>query len=148
MTRPGSRTNGGESEAGHTFNFSIPQKQFNFCFQPLATHMIRQLLSKILLLLFYSLTFIPLAAQHKAEILWDKYGVPHIFSNTTEDQYYAFGWAQMTNHANLILHVYGESRGRAAEYWGEKYVESDKQVLLFKIPETAKKIHAAQSPGY
>src|SRR4051812_26124241 len=66
------------------FNFSIPQKQSNFSFQPLRPHMIRKLLSKILLLFFCSVTFIPLVAQHKAEILWDNYGVPHIFSNTTE----------------------------------------------------------------
>ena len=88
------------------------------------------------------------SAQQKPEILWDKFGVPHIFSNTPEEQYYAFGWAQMNNHANLILHVYGESRGRAAEYWGEQFIESDKQVLLFRLPDIAKKIVAAQSPDY
>ncbi len=32
--------------------------------------------------------------------------------------FYANGWAQMEAQANLLLHLYGESRGRGAEYWG------------------------------
>ena len=49
----------------------------------------------------------------KNEILWDKYGVPHIFAADRESMFYAHGWAQMQNQANLLLHLYGESRGRA-----------------------------------
>ena len=33
--------------------------------------------------------------------------------------YYAYGWAQMQNHGDLILKLYGQARGRASEYGGE-----------------------------
>jgi len=78
------------------------------------------------------------------EILWDTFGVPHIFANTAEEMYMAFAEAQMQNHANLMLKLYGQARGRAAEYWGEEFVESDKKIRLFKIPEIAAKVYQEQ----
>ena len=81
-------------------------------------------------------------AQKTTEILWDTYGVPHVYGASENDMYYAFGWAQMHNHANLLLKLYGQARGRAAEYWGEQYVASDKQIQLFNLPETAKLSYA------
>ncbi|MBL8120800.1 MAG: penicillin acylase family protein, partial [Anaerolineae bacterium] len=77
-----------------------------------------------LLALFFLIAALPVGAQDESlteqpEILWDTWGVPHIFSPTNEGLFYAFGWAQAQNHADLILRLYGEARGRAAEYWGE-----------------------------
>ena len=46
------------------------------------------------------------------EILWDKWGVPHVYATDEAEMYYAFGWAQMQSHANLILRLYAEI-GRA-----------------------------------
>jgi acyl-homoserine-lactone acylase len=80
----------------------------------------------------------------QTEIIWDNYGVPHIFGRNTDEMYYAFGWAQMHNHANLLLKLYGQAQGRAAEYWGESYLPSDIQVHLFNVPETAKLHYAKQ----
>ena len=37
------------------------------------------------------------------EILWDTWGVPHIYSADNEGLFYAFGWAQAQNHGDLIL---------------------------------------------
>ena len=71
----------------------------------------------------------------KTEILWDVYGIPHIFSSEDHELFHAFGWAQMHSHGNLILSLYGQARGRAAEYWGEQYVRSDQWVLTNGIPE-------------
>jgi acyl-homoserine-lactone acylase len=82
------------------------------------------------------------------EILWDTYGVPHIYGQTAKDMYFEFGWAQMHNHANLILKLYGQARGRAAEYWGESYLASDKQVRLFRIGMLAEKEYTEQAPGF
>ena len=53
-------------------------------------------------------------------IIRDDWGVPHIFATDMEEMHYAFGWAQMQNHGNLILRLYGQARGRSAEYWGSK----------------------------
>ncbi len=61
---------------------------------------------------------LPALAAPKAEILWDTFGVPHIYAPNRESMFYAHGWAQMRNQADLLLRLYGESRGRAAEYWG------------------------------
>ncbi|WP_232618361.1 penicillin acylase family protein, partial [Xanthomonas arboricola] len=58
------------------------------------------------------------AGQDSGEILWDRYGVPHIYARTEAGTFYGFGWAQTHSHGNLLLHLYGEARGRAAEYWG------------------------------
>ena len=101
----------------------------------------------ILICLSWALTFCEVKAQSEAnQILWDSYGVPHIYSRTTAGMYYEFGWAQMHNHAHLLLRLYGQARGRAAEYWGANYLTSDKQVLLFRIPELANKQYAKQEP--
>jgi acyl-homoserine-lactone acylase len=88
------------------------------------------------------------AQDLKTEILWDNYGVPHIYGKNIREMYYAFGWAQMHNHADLILKLYGQARGRAAEYWGEEYLISDKKILLFKVPEQAEKNYKQQDPEY
>ena len=52
----------------------------------------------------------------QAEILWDTWGVPHIYAADAESMFYWHGQAQMQGQANLLLHLYGESRGRGAEY--------------------------------
>src|SRR3984893_14746983 len=80
----------------------------------------------------------------QTEILWDNYGVPHIYANRREAMFHAHGWAQMRNLANLLLRLYGESRGRAAEYWGPAKLELDRWVPLNGIPERAKLWYDAQ----
>jgi acyl-homoserine-lactone acylase len=82
------------------------------------------------------------------EILWDAYGVPHIYARDMKQLYYEFGWAQMHNHADLLLRLYGQARGRAAEYWGERYLSTDRQVRLFRVPELAAKAYAGQDPVF
>ncbi len=84
----------------------------------------------------------------KTEILWDNYGVPHIFAGSDKEMYRAFGYAQMNNHANLILRLYGQSRGRAAEYWGKDYLLNDKKILLFEIPSIAEANYLKMNPEY
>lgn len=82
------------------------------------------------------------------DILWDKWGVPHIFAKTSADAFYSFGWAQMESHANLMLRLYGQARGRGAEYWGDKYLDADKYVRTMGIPTRAKEWAANQSPAF
>ncbi len=84
----------------------------------------------------------------KTEILWDHYGVPHIFATDREAMFYAHGWAQAQNQGNLLLLLYGESRGRAAEYWGETHLALDRWVQLNGVPERAKSWYNAQDPVF
>lgn len=88
------------------------------------------------------------AAAGKAEILWDRYGVPHIFAADRESMFYAQGWAQMQGQANLLLHLYGESRGRGAEYWGPSARALDRWVHLNEVPSRAKSWYEAQDPEF
>jgi len=86
--------------------------------------------------------------QEPTEILWDRWGVPHIHAADAEELFRAFGWAQMRNHANLILRLYGEARGRAAEYWGESHLVSDRYLRTMGVPERSRQWYLAQRPRF
>jgi acyl-homoserine-lactone acylase len=111
--------------------------------------------SFLLLPFILGLIFVLFASQYsfatnltRAEILWDTYGIPHVYAKDTKSLFRAFGWAQMQSHGNLILRLYGQARGRAAEYWGEKYLESDRWVRTMGIPIRADSWYDAQSPTF
>jgi acyl-homoserine-lactone acylase len=88
------------------------------------------------------------APDPRAEILWDKWGVPHIFARDSESLFYAFGRAQAHSHGDLILRLYGQARGRAAEYWGKSYLESDRTIRTAGIPDRARRWYGEQSPQF
>lgn len=71
----------------------------------------------------------------RTEILWDTWGVPHVYSPDADSLMYAFGWAQMRAHGDRVLRLYGEARGRAAEYWGPEHLGSDRRVRTLELPE-------------
>ena len=87
-------------------------------------------------------------APTSTEILWDRYGVPHIFAPNEAELFYAFGRAQTRAHGNLLLRLYGEARGRAAEYWGEEHLESDRWLRTMGIPERAGNWYQRQTPAF
>lgn len=82
------------------------------------------------------------------EILWDTYGIPHIFATTDEGLFFGYGYAQAQAHGDLILRLYGQSRGKGAEILGETYADDDRWVLLNSIPERAKTWYDAQTPPF
>lgn len=95
------------------------------------------------------------AAPRGVEILWDKFGVGHVYAADLEGLFFGYGYIQMQSHGNLILKLYGESRGRAAEYWGERSdagpaanLENDRWVRLNEAPARADRWLAAQTPEY
>lgn len=79
-------------------------------------------------------------------IQWDEWGVPHIEADTEEELFFAQGWAQMNNHANRILELYGTSRGRAAEYWGVQGLETDMLVHTLGFEELYEEWKEKQDP--
>jgi acyl-homoserine-lactone acylase len=89
-----------------------------------------------------------LSAAKNVEILWDSFGVAHVYAQDKEGMFYGYGYAQMQSHANLILKLYGESRGRGAEYWGPKGLELDKWVHVNQVPERAENWYKMQSPEF
>jgi acyl-homoserine-lactone acylase len=46
------------------------------------------------------------------------------------------------------LRLYGQARGRAAEYWGEEYLESDRWIKTMGVPERQKIWHKAQNQAF
>ncbi len=84
----------------------------------------------------------------RTDILWDTWGVPHIFAPDEAGLFRAFGWAQMENHADLLLRLYGQARGRAAEYWGPAYVASDTTARTFDFAGQTHAWYAHQSPAF
>jgi acyl-homoserine-lactone acylase len=70
-------------------------------------------------------------------VLWDTWGVPHVFAANDQDLFFAHGWAQATAHGDLMLRLYGQARGRGAEYWGEDYLDGDRWVWTVGIPGRA-----------
>ncbi|MCA1992480.1 MAG: acylase [Coleofasciculus sp. S288] len=93
-------------------------------------------------------THSPATEIRKTEILWDTYGIPHIYAKDIESLFHAFGWSQMQSHGDLILRLYGQARGKAAEYWGEDYLESDRWVRTMGVPKRASEWYKAQSPAF
>lgn len=90
----------------------------------------------------------PGPAAGEAEILWDTWGVPHIYASDAESLFYANGWAQTRARGDLMLRLYGESRGRAAEYWGEEKLELDRWVRTVGIPSRAQRWYEAQEEPF
>lgn len=109
-------------------------------------------MTKLFLVFLVLVTLIvPVSAQEEessASILWDTWGVPHIYADSTPAAFYAFGWAQMHNHADLILNLYGRSRGEAAQYWGENFVESDILIHTVGVPDLAAAHYEAQNAEF
>ena len=82
------------------------------------------------------------------EILWDTYGVPHIFAPDHTSLFYAYGYAQMEAHAELLIRLYAQARGRAAEFYGEQYLDEDRWVWTNGIPQRAREWATQQSPEF
>ncbi len=82
------------------------------------------------------------------EILWDSFGVAHVYAKNADGLFFGYGYAQMQSHANLVLKLYGESRGRGAEYWGPKGLELDRWVHVNEVPQRAEKWFAMQTPEF
>jgi acyl-homoserine-lactone acylase len=84
-----------------------------------------------------------LGRENACEILWDQYGIPHIYGPDLLAVVRGYGYAQMENHAELILQKVAEARGRAAEYFGpgaqNANVENDLRIQTYGIPERAQR---------
>jgi acyl-homoserine-lactone acylase len=93
--------------------------------------------------------------QKGSEILWDKYGIPHLYAKSTPDLFFLYGYAQAEAHGNLLLRIYGESRGRASEYFNNSdpteaaaNLKSDTWVLTNSIPQRSEDWLKQQTPEF
>lgn len=86
------------------------------------------------------------APQTGTQILWDSFGVPHIYAKTEAGGFYGFGYAQAQAHGDILLHMLGEARARAAEYWGEKFAAQDRWLVANDVPARSATWYAQQTP--
>ena len=82
------------------------------------------------------------------EILWDTWGIPHITAADHPSLFYAYGYAQMEAHSELLVRLYAQARGRGAEFYGEQYLDADRWVRTNGIPSRAKEWAKGQSPEF
>ena len=80
------------------------------------------------------------------QIAWDTWGVPHITADNIEELFFAQGWAQMHNHTNLILELYGGARGKGAEYWGNSQLQNDILIHTMGFDAVADNWETQQDP--
>ncbi|MEM8919940.1 MAG: penicillin acylase family protein, partial [Pseudomonadota bacterium] len=82
------------------------------------------------------------------EILWDTYGVPHVYGDDAPSTFYGYGWAQTHSHGDLLLRLYGEARGKGAEYWGAQYENTATWLIANSVPERAQLWYDQQDPEF
>jgi acyl-homoserine-lactone acylase len=87
-------------------------------------------------------------ATRGSEILWDRYGVAHVYARTVTDLFYGFGWAQIASHGDIIARLYAQARGRAAEYYGEGELDNDRWMAINDVPARARRWLAMQDPAF
>jgi len=83
-----------------------------------------------------------------SEILWDRYGVAHVYAKSVPDLFYGFGWAQARSHGDLLAHLYALARGRAAEYYGPEGIQNDRWMAVNDVPARARVWLAQQSVAF
>ena len=88
------------------------------------------------------------AAPDHGEILWDSYGVGHVYAASDADLFRGYGWAQAKSHGDLLLKLYAEGRGRAAEIWGPSELKNDRWMALNGVAARTQAWLKAQSPSF
>jgi acyl-homoserine-lactone acylase len=87
-------------------------------------------------------------SSNPTEILWDNYGVAHIFGADEASTFYGFGWAQAQSHGDLLLRLFGQARAKGAEYWGADYGETDIWLLSNGVPSRGRLWYSQQSDSF
>jgi acyl-homoserine-lactone acylase len=83
-----------------------------------------------------------------SEILWDRYGVGHVYARSVTDLFYGFGWAQAHSHGDVLARLYAQARGRAAEYYGVDELKNDRWMAINDVPGRARRWLSQQSPAF
>jgi penicillin amidase len=81
---------------------------------------------------------VPLAGLHEAvEVIFDPYGIPHIYGQNEEDVYFALGYVHTRERLFQMEMMRRVAAGRLAEILGEKLVNTDKFFRTLGILEQA-----------
>ncbi len=90
----------------------------------------------------------PAAAAPHGEILWDRYGVAHVYAKDTPSLFRGYGWAQAQSHGDALLKLYAQARGRAAEYFGQEERANDRWMAINDVRARSADWLSRQSPEF
>jgi acyl-homoserine-lactone acylase len=102
----------------------------------------------VLLWLAAALTPATAGAAPRGEILWDTYGVGHVYAKSEAGLFYGYGWAQAKSHGDLLLKLYAEARGRAAEICGPSELKNDRWMAINGVAARTAVWMRAQPPAF
>jgi penicillin amidase len=77
--------------------------------------------------------------ENKVEVIFDDYGVPHIYAENSHDAYMALGYVQAQERLFQMEMIRRVTSGRLSELLGEKFINTDKTMLTLGIREMAVK---------
>ncbi len=80
-----------------------------------------------------------------AEIIFDGYGIPHIYAEQAEDAYYTLGWVHAKERLWQMDLLRRAASGRLSSAFGEEFVTADKFMLNLGVAENTEKSIAALS---
>jgi penicillin amidase len=76
--------------------------------------------------------------KDKVEVLYDNYGIPHIYASNEEDLMYAFGYVHAQDRLFQMEILRRLADGRLSELFGEKALDSDKFFRTLSFRQQAK----------
>ena len=77
--------------------------------------------------------------KSKVEVIFDDYGVPHIYADNSHDAYLALGYVHAQERLFQMEMIRRVTSGRLSELLGEKFVSTDKTMLTLGIRDMAKR---------
>jgi penicillin amidase len=76
--------------------------------------------------------------QNKVEVLYDDFGIPHIYAQNEDDLFYAFGYVHAQDRLFQMEILRRLADGRLSEVFGEKALKSDKLFRMLSFREHAR----------
>ncbi|MFX0081580.1 MAG: penicillin acylase family protein [Candidatus Hodarchaeota archaeon] len=80
--------------------------------------------------------------QDEVEILWDKWGIPHIYANSVDDAYFTQGYIHASHRLWQLEFFRRITSGTLSEIVGEATVDRDKHYRIIGLHRIAKKCAA------
>ena len=77
--------------------------------------------------------------HESVEIIYDNYGVPHIYAENDEDAYFALGYAQAQERLFQMEMIRRATSGRLSEILGKDLLPIDKIMLTLSIRKAAER---------
>ncbi len=77
--------------------------------------------------------------NNTVEVIYDDFGVPHIYATNSHDAYMALGYVQAQERLFQMEMIRRVTSGRLSELLGEKFINTDKTMLTLSIREMAGK---------